>query len=141
MRSEVRQPLNHRYAKIQNRRSASSRRGRGLRRCRTTSCCRRQTLSAISNNLDRMAAAKAHGKQRSIDLSCLLSNKQEADAAQRVNQSLPDDNFAPYSELPPQYPRQSMPSTQRATCINHRPVDVHESLRAKRVHLTNGIDP
>jgi len=37
MRRDVRQPLNHRHPKIQKRRSASSRRGRGLRRCKTTS--------------------------------------------------------------------------------------------------------
>jgi hypothetical protein len=57
------------HAKIQKRRSASSRRGRGMRRCRTSSCCRRQRLSAISSAFGRTAAANAHSKQRSIDLS------------------------------------------------------------------------
>src|SRR5215470_6087234 len=68
-RREVCQPLNQRYAKIQKRRSTSSRRGRGLRRCRTTSCCRRQRLSAISSAFGWTAAASAHSKQRSICLS------------------------------------------------------------------------
>ena len=39
-------------------------------------------LSAISNTLDRMAAAIAHSKQRNIDLSRMSSDKQEADAVQ-----------------------------------------------------------
>src|SRR5215471_10890344 len=82
VRSEVCRLTNHRYARIQKRRSESVRRGRGLRRCRTSSCWRRQRLSAISNSLGRMAAAKAHSKQRNIDLSRMLSDKQAADAAQ-----------------------------------------------------------
>jgi hypothetical protein len=36
----------------------------------------------INNSLGRIAAAKAHSKQRNIDLSRMLSDKQEADAAQ-----------------------------------------------------------
>jgi hypothetical protein len=48
-RREVCRPLNQRHAKIQKRRSTSLRRGRGLWRCRTISCCRRQRLSAISS--------------------------------------------------------------------------------------------
>src|SRR5215467_283932 len=67
MSTEVRQKTNHRHARTQKRRSPSSRRGRGLRRCRTSSCCRRQRLSAISNAFGRTAAAIAHSKQRNID--------------------------------------------------------------------------
>jgi hypothetical protein len=52
MSTEVRQPTNHRHARTQKRRSASSRCGRGLRRCRTSSCCRRQRLSPISGAVD-----------------------------------------------------------------------------------------
>src|SRR5262249_39547531 len=97
MSREVPQPTNHRYARIQKRRSASLRRGRGLRRCRTSSCWRRQRLSAISNSLGRIAAAKAHSKQRNVDLSRMLSDKQEADVAQRrQGKGFPDYNFAPY---------------------------------------------
>src|SRR5262249_12136881 len=68
-RREVCQPLNQRHAKIQKRRSTSSRRGRGLRRCRTTSCCRRQRLSAISSAFGWPAAANATSSRRGIDLS------------------------------------------------------------------------
>src|SRR5215471_11613515 len=97
MSREVCQLTNHRYTRIQKRRSESVRRGRGLRRCRTSSCWRRQRLSAISNSLGRIAAAKAHSKQRNIDLSRMLSDKQEADAAQcRQGKGFPDYNFAPY---------------------------------------------
>src|SRR5262249_38153425 len=98
--SDLRQPPNRRRAKIQKRRSASSRRGRGLRRWRTISCCRRQMLSAANKSLDRIAAAKAHSKQRNIGASRLWSNKREADAASVVvNESLQDYNCAPYSYL------------------------------------------
>ena len=82
MRREVRQPLNHRHAKIQKRRSASSRRGRGLQRCRTTSCCRRQRLSATRNTFGRIAAAITHRKQRSIHPTSPLSDTEDADATQ-----------------------------------------------------------
>src|SRR5262249_23723763 len=81
-RSEVCQPLNQRHAKIQKRRSTCSRRGRGLRRCRTTSRCRRQRLSAISSTFGWTAAASAHSKQRNIDLYPLLLDGQEAEAVQ-----------------------------------------------------------
>jgi len=70
MRREVCQPLNQRHAKIQKRRSASSRSGRGMRRCRTSSCCRRQRLSAISSAFGWRAAGIAHSKQRSIATCC-----------------------------------------------------------------------
>jgi hypothetical protein len=66
MSTEACQLTNHRHARTQKRRSASLRRGRGFRRCRTSSCCRRHRLSAISNTLVRKAAAIAHSKQRNI---------------------------------------------------------------------------
>ena len=37
----------------------------------------------VYNSLGRIAAAKAHSKQRNVDLSRMLSDKQEADVAQR----------------------------------------------------------
>ena len=61
-RREVCQPLNQRHAKIQKRQSTSSRRGRGLRRCRTTSCWRSKDCLRSK----RTAAASTHSKQRSI---------------------------------------------------------------------------
>src|SRR5262252_5478888 len=54
MSREVPQPTNQRYARIQKRRSESVRRGRGLRRCRTSSvaggkdCLRSATALAAS---------------------------------------------------------------------------------------------
>jgi len=80
MRSEVRQPLNHRHAKIQKRRSTSSRRGRGMRRCRTSSCCRRQRLSAISSAFGQLQQAPTANSE-ALPLPLLL-NRQEADAVQ-----------------------------------------------------------
>jgi len=52
----------------------------------------------VYNSLGRIAAAKAHSKQRNVDLSRMLSDKQEADVAQRrQGKGFPDYNFAPYS--------------------------------------------
>jgi|SRR6516225_9814147 len=56
------------------------RRGRGLRRCRTSSCCRRQRLSATSNTFGRIAAAITHSKQRSIHPPSPLTGTEDADA-------------------------------------------------------------
>ena len=105
MRREVRQPLNQRHAKIQKRRSASPRRGRGMRRCRTSSCCRRQRLSAISSAFGWTAAAIAHRKQRSIDV--LPLNRQEADASQwpSIRTARTDHNFAPFTRRAHHYHR------------------------------------
>jgi hypothetical protein len=69
MSREVRPSTNQRHARTQKRRSVSSRPGRGLRRCKTNSCCRRQRLSAISSTFGRTAAAIAHRRQRNIHLS------------------------------------------------------------------------
>ena len=51
IRSELRQPVNHRLAQIQNCRSALRKRGCGCRRCSTSNCCRRHRFSATSRGL------------------------------------------------------------------------------------------
>jgi hypothetical protein len=79
------EPSDHRHANIQKRRSASSKRGSGLRRCRTTSCCRRQRLSATSNTFGRIAAAITHSKQRSIHPPSPLSDTEVAQCRQSGN--------------------------------------------------------
>jgi hypothetical protein len=55
----LRQSLNHRLARIQKRRSAFLRQGRGCRRCSTTNCWRRQRFSAISSDFGLKVAAMA----------------------------------------------------------------------------------
>jgi hypothetical protein len=51
MSKDARQSMNHRHTRIQKRRSASLRLARGLRRCRTNSCCRRQRFICDQQHL------------------------------------------------------------------------------------------
>jgi hypothetical protein len=60
MRSGRHQPPNHGLAKIQKRRSALLSRGRGYRRCSTSSCCRKQRFYAINRVFDLNIAPMAH---------------------------------------------------------------------------------
>jgi hypothetical protein len=77
-----REALNQRHAKIQKRRSTSSRRGCSLRRCRTTSCCRRQKLSAICSAFGWLGNRNKRPKQTAQHCLSLLLNRQEADVVQ-----------------------------------------------------------
>jgi hypothetical protein len=64
IRSGRSQSPNHRLARIQKRRSALIRRGRGYRRCSTNTCCRKQRFSAINSVRGLNIAAMAHSRSR-----------------------------------------------------------------------------
>src|SRR5215831_17953286 len=77
MSREVPQPTNQRYARIQKRRSESVRRGRGLRRCRTSSvgggkdCLRSATALAAS----RQQRPTANSETLTSPASCRTSRR------------------------------------------------------------------
>src|SRR5215471_8138280 len=97
MSKDVRQPLNHRYARIQKRRSESVRPGRGWRRCRTSSCWRRQRLSASATALAASRQQRPTANRETLTSPACCRTSREADAAQcRQGKGFPDYNFAPY---------------------------------------------
>src|SRR4029453_2391450 len=95
MSSTSRQPEYHCLARIQKCRSAPPNRGRGCRRGRTTSCCRKHMFSATSSAVGLRRATIAQGIQRITNPSCLLTSQRECS----IPSDTPEEVFAPYREL------------------------------------------
>src|SRR5215475_1611735 len=75
MSKDVRQPLNNRYARIQKRRSESVRPSRGWRRCRTSSCWRRQRLSTTALAASRQQRPTANSETLTSPACCRTSRR------------------------------------------------------------------
>src|SRR5262245_32420925 len=75
MSKDVRQLKNQRYARIQKRRSESVRPGRGWRRCRTSSCWRRQRLSTTALAASRQQRPTANSETLTSPACCRTSRR------------------------------------------------------------------
>jgi hypothetical protein len=113
MSSTSRQPEYHRLARIQNCRSAGCNRGRGCRRWRTMSCCRKHRFSATSSAFGFRSAAIAHAIHR-ITHPSRYCRRSGSVPFQPTREKFADEVFAPYKYLRSPFERCS-PMTQTSS--------------------------